>query len=45
MQKDASLSEEGQHFHYLITLMLSSQTKDRINFETMKKLKEGGLTA
>ncbi|XP_065210493.1 endonuclease III-like protein 1 [Planococcus citri] len=37
-------SEKDQRYHALISLMLSSQTKDQVTFAAMQRLKEHGLT-
>ena len=41
---DVTASPEIQRYQILISLMLSSQTKDQITFEAMRKLKENNLT-
>jgi endonuclease-3 len=41
---DVSASPEIQRYQILVSLMLSSQTKDQVTFEAMRKLKENNLT-
>ncbi|XP_071509526.1 endonuclease III-like protein 1 isoform X2 [Diadema antillarum] len=41
---DASAPPEVYRYHVLISLMLSSQTKDQVTSAAMKKLREHGLT-
>ena len=41
---DVSASPEVQRYQILISLMLSSQTKDQVTYEAMRKLKENNLT-
>ena len=42
---DPNESPHVQRFQCLVSLMLSSQTKDEVNFAAMTRLKEHGLTA
>ena len=41
---DTNAEPKVQRFQCLVSLMLSSQTKDEVNFEAMSRLKENGLT-
>lgn len=41
---DVTAPPEVQRYQILISLMLSSQTKDQVTFEAMRKLKENNLT-
>ena len=41
---DRNAEPKVQRFQCLVSLMLSSQTKDEINFQAMTRLKENGLT-
>ena len=41
---DQSASQEVQRFQCLVSLMLSSQTKDEVNYAAMLRLREHGLT-
>ena len=41
---DAAAEPKVQRFQCLVSLMLSSQTKDEVNFAAMTRLKENGLT-
>jgi len=41
---DLNESPEVIRYHVLISLMLSSQTKDEVNFAAMQRLKQYGLT-
>ena len=41
---DPAAEPKVQRFQCLVSLMLSSQTRDEINFKAMKSLKENGLT-
>ncbi|KAE9538094.1 hypothetical protein AGLY_006066 [Aphis glycines] len=41
---DLNESPEVIRYHVLISLMLSSQTKDEVNFAAMQRLKQHGLT-
>ena len=41
---DVTASPKVQRYQILISLMLSSQTKDQVTFQAMKKLKENNLT-
>ena len=41
---DETAPPEVQRYQILISLMLSSQTKDQVTFEAMRKLKENNLT-
>lgn len=41
---DETVDEKTQRFHHLISLMLSSQTKDGVTYEAMVRLKKFGLT-
>ncbi|XP_058460900.1 endonuclease III-like protein 1 [Malaya genurostris] len=41
---DQQLPEKSRRFHTLVSLMLSSQTKDQVNFECMQRLRKHGLT-
>ncbi|KAG8234708.1 hypothetical protein J437_LFUL014324 [Ladona fulva] len=41
---DKGVEPEVYRYHVLISLMLSSQTKDAVTYSTMQKLKEHGLT-
>ncbi|TRY68418.1 hypothetical protein TCAL_02504 [Tigriopus californicus] len=41
---DFQASPEVQRFQCLVSLMLSSQTKDEVNFKAMERLKAHGLT-
>ncbi|KII71412.1 Endonuclease III-like protein 1 [Thelohanellus kitauei] len=40
---DQNADEKSQRFQVLISLLLSSQTKDRVTYEVMGRLKEYGL--
>lgn len=44
MCSDVTANEETQRFHKLISLMLSSQTKDKVTFDAMQRLVQHGLT-
>lgn len=41
---DEFCDEKTKRFHHLISLMLSSQTKDAVTFEAMSRLRRHGLT-
>lgn len=41
---DLNLSPEIRRYQVLVSLMLSSQTKDEVNFAAMNRLREHGLT-
>lgn len=41
---DHSVPAKIRRFHTLVSLMLSSQTKDQVNFECMQRLRKHGLT-
>lgn len=41
---DVSVPAKTRRFHTLVSLMLSSQTKDQANFECMQRLRKHGLT-
>lgn len=41
---DEYVDEKTKRFHHLISLMLSSQTKDAVTFEAMSRLRRHGLT-
>uniref|UniRef100_A0A1Q3F4Q9 Endonuclease III homolog n=1 Tax=Culex tarsalis TaxID=7177 RepID=A0A1Q3F4Q9_CULTA len=41
---DPSVPAKTRRFHTLVSLMLSSQTKDQANFECMQRLRKHGLT-
>lgn len=41
---DVDTDQKTQRFHHLIALMLSSQTKDGVTYDAMKRLKKFGLT-
>lgn len=41
---DEYSDEKTKRFHHLISLMLSSQTKDGVTYEAMGRLKRHGLT-
>ncbi|XP_065095658.1 endonuclease III-like protein 1 [Ochlerotatus camptorhynchus] len=41
---DVNVPVELRRFHTLVSLMLSSQTKDQVNFECMQRLRKHGLT-
>merc|ERR1712038_474912 len=41
---DAAAEPKVQRFQCLVSLMLSSQTKDEVNFAAMTRLKDHGLT-
>lgn len=41
---DENVPVEIRRFHTLVSLMLSSQTKDQVNFDCMQRLRKHGLT-
>lgn len=41
---DVTVPPKTRRFHTLVSLMLSSQTKDQANFECMQRLRKHGLT-
>ncbi|XP_066903113.1 endonuclease III-like protein 1 [Halyomorpha halys] len=41
---DLNLTPEVRRYHVLVSLMLSSQTKDEVNFAAMQRLRDHGLT-
>ncbi|XP_058812445.1 endonuclease III-like protein 1 [Topomyia yanbarensis] len=43
-KNDEQLPAESRRFHTLVSLMLSSQTKDQVNFECIQRLRKHGLT-